>query len=209
MSELRRAWTDSIEPDDYERHMASVGQAQANAALLEEFFRDHAPHTGSRVHFAGAGTGQYFEYWTTASINGYDLVFTDINPRFLALLRTRTEHLAAQIRIDDVESPALDGPFELTVLVLVLEHVDWSRTVPAVCRRTNRAFVIIQEDPPQPIIRPLPGTLAILRTARPHLVDRAAVTEAFRREDFHLSRTSIRQVLDGKQMVGLDFRRQP
>jgi hypothetical protein len=37
-SELREAWTNLIQAADYEVHMASVGQAQANAKQVEEYF---------------------------------------------------------------------------------------------------------------------------------------------------------------------------
>ena len=209
MSDLRSAWTTLIHADDYERHMAEVGQPQANAALLAELFTSHPPPPGAPIHFAGAGTGQYFDYWPPSNLVGYDLIFTDINPAYLTRLTARLRGIKALTLADDIEVPAVTGPFDLTIVVLVLEHVDWPRAVAALCRRTERAFVVIQENPPDPPARELPGTMSILREACPHLVDRVELIECFRREQFELTRTSIREVPDRKQMVGLDFTRRP
>lgn len=209
MSDLRWAWSTFIDAGDYERHMAAVGQPQANALLLAELFTSHPPPPRARIHFAGAGTGQYFDYWPPANLVGYDLIFTDINPAYLTRLTERLQAIPAMAIADDIEAPALSGPFDLTIVILVLEHVDWPRAVAALCRRTGRAFVVIQENPPDPPARELPGTMSILREACPHLVDRVELIECFRRERFQLTRTSIREVPDRKQMVGLDFTRRP
>jgi hypothetical protein len=207
--DLRFAWSVHIEPDDYEAHMASVGQAQANAKLLAELFDDYPPPSGARVHIAGAGTGQYFDYWPPSVLAPYDVLFTDINPIFLLSLTARAQGLRCTIRIEDIEEPAVGASFDLTVAILVLEHVDWRRAVSALCARTDRAFVVIQENPPDPPARELRGTMDILRESRPHLIPRAELIAAFQQERFTLTRTSTREVPDGKRMTGLDFTRRP
>jgi hypothetical protein len=207
MSDLRLAWTKQIEPDDYEAHMKAVGQAQANADLLAELFRDFPPAAGARVHIAGAGTGQYFDYWPVAALAPYELVFTDLNPQFLVLLTARTQELTRLIRVEDIEAPRLIGPWDLTIVILVLEHVDWGPAVSALCARTERAFVVIQENPPDPPPRELVGTMDVLREARPHLIAREALIDAFQLEGFELARISMREVLDAKHITGLDFTR--
>jgi hypothetical protein len=206
MSDLRLAWTTQIEPDDYEAHMKAVGQAQANADLLAELFRDFPP-AGARVHIAGAGTGQYFDYWPVGALAPYEVVFTDLNPQFLVLLTARTQELRRLIRVDDIEAPRLIGPWDLTIVILVLEHVDWRPAVSALCARTERAFVVIQENPPDPPPRELVGTMDVLRESRPHLILRDDLIDAFQREGFELARISMREVLDGKHMTGFDFTR--
>jgi hypothetical protein len=205
MPDLREAWSSHIQAMDYDVHMAAVGQAQANADLLAELFRDHPPPAGSRVHIAGAGTGQYFDYFPPDRLAPYRMTFTDINPLFLARFQTRWPMKAEAIGVDDIEAPTQPGPYDLTIAILVLEHIDWRRAITAMCARTARAFVVIQEDPPEPLVRPLPGSMAILREALPHLVSRDELIEAFRAEGFELSRTSTRDVPDGKRMIGLDF----
>ena len=206
--DLRFAWSVHIEPEDYEAHMAAVGQAQANAELLAELFGDHPPPAGSRVHFAGAGTGQYFDYWPPSVLAPYDVLFTDINPIFLMSLTARAQGLRCTIRMEDIETPATSGSFDLTVAILVLEHVDWRRALSAICARTDRAFLVIQENPPDPPLRPLSGTMDILRTSHPHLIPREELIAVCAQEGFALTRTSTREVLDGKHMTALDFTRQ-
>jgi hypothetical protein len=207
MSDLRHAWSTYIDPSEYEQHMAAVGQAQANADLLAELFRDHPAPPGSRVHIAGAGTGQHFDYFPPATLAPYEMVFTDINPQFLDVLRGRMQGLPFTIQVDDIEAPAAGGPYALTIAILVLEHVDWRHAVAEICMRTDRAFLVIQEDPPVLPARTLPGTLAILLEARPHLIPRDALIGALRQEGFELTRVSTRHVPDAKRMTGLDFTR--
>ncbi|HTS66109.1 MAG TPA: class I SAM-dependent methyltransferase [Candidatus Acidoferrales bacterium] len=208
MSDLRRAWSALIEADDYERHMAAVGQPQANAALLDELFTGFPPPPGARIHFVGSGTGQYFDYWQPAALSGYHLTFTDINSAYLARLTSRLGAMPAVVQVDDIEAPALNGPFDLAIVILVLEHVDWHRAVAALCDRADRVFVVIQQNPPDLPVLDLPGTMSILRQACPHLIGRAELIEAFRREGLPLVRTSFREVPDRKHMAGLDFMRQ-
>jgi hypothetical protein len=204
MPDLRQAWTELIEAEDYERHMAAVGQAQANAKLLAELFRDHSPAPGASVHFAGAGTGQLFEYFPRETLSAYRVLCTDINPRFLERLKSRT---LVETAVDDIEAPKPPGSYDLTIAVLVLEHVDWRRAVAGMCARSGRVFVVIQENPPAPAVRELPGTMAILRDASPHLIPRDELIETFRENGFELTRASSRDVADSKRMVGLDFTR--
>jgi hypothetical protein len=204
MPDLREAWTQLIEAEDYEQHMAAVGQAQANADLLAELFRDHPPPPGASVHFAGAGTGQLFEYFPPETLAAYGVLCTDINTRFLEKLSSRVR---VETSVDDIEAPALAGPYDLTIAVLVLEHVEWERAVAGMCARSGRVFVVTQENPPTPAVRELPGTMSILRQARPHLIAREDLEERFRGEGFELTRVSRRDVPDGKGMLGLDFTR--
>ena len=47
-AELRRAWTEIVLADDYEEHMAAIGQAQAAAELTRWLIGSAAPAPGSR-----------------------------------------------------------------------------------------------------------------------------------------------------------------
>jgi hypothetical protein len=201
---LRDLWAGHITADDYERHMASTGQPQANADLLAELFRDAAPAPGARILFAGAGTGQYFDYFPPATLGPYRPIFTDLNPRFLDRLVAR---FASQTLLDNIEAPRVEGPFDLAIVILVLEHVEWRRAVAELCRIAGRVLAIVQENPAGLRERPLPGTLAALRDLPTQLVDRGELIAEFDGRGFELARTSFRAVRDRKKMVGLDFRR--
>jgi hypothetical protein len=199
---LREAWAGHITPDDYERHMAATGQPQANADLLAELFRDYPPAPGARLLFAGAGTGQYFDYWVPSPLAAYACICTDINPPYLARLAAR---FPCETLVDDIEAPRVAGPFDLAIVILVLEHVDWRRAVSALCGLASRVFTVTQENPPGLIARPPVGTLAVLQQHPPRLVERAALNGHFGRLGFTVTRTAVREVADGKKMVGLDF----
>jgi hypothetical protein len=51
-SNLRLAWTQIVTAEDYDEHMAAVGQAQAAAALTVELIQKAALHEGSRPTYA-------------------------------------------------------------------------------------------------------------------------------------------------------------
>jgi hypothetical protein len=201
---LRDLWSGHITADDYERHMAGTGQPRANADLLAELFRDAPPAPGARVLFAGAGTGQYFDHFPPATLAPFACVFTDLNAAFLERLRTR---FAGETLVDDIEAPRDTGPYDLAIVILVLEHVDWRRAVAGLCGAAARVFVVMQENPAELLARPLPCTLTALDDETAHLLDPGELAAEFGARGCELTRTSTREVRDGKKMVGLDFRR--
>ena len=206
---LRDLWAGHITADDYERHMAATGQPQANADLLAELFRDTPPAPGARILFAGAGTGQYFDYFPPAALGPYRPIFTDLNPRFLDRLAPRCIAMRrpCQTLVDDIEAPRVVGPFDLAIVILVLEHVEWRMAVAELCGMAGRVFAIVQENPAGLSEGPLPGTLAALHELPMQLLDRGELIAEFGGREFELARASFRAVRDGKKMVGLDFRR--
>jgi len=211
VSTLREAWLTHIDPDDYEKHMAAAGQAQANASLLDEFFRDTPPPAGSRILLAGAGTGQIFDYMRAEVLALYDVIFADINPVYLARLTARTQTIQRKIVVDDVENPALRGPFDLIVAILVLEHVDWRRAVAGMCRRSEGCiFTVIQQTPEgqHPTAEPV-GTMSILHELRPQAIDPGQLAAEFRLHGFSPHHSAARSVAGNKSMLALEFRWSP
>ena len=89
--ELRRAWTEIVTADDYEQHMAAIGQAQAAAELTVWMLGAAELREGDAVTIAGAGTGQMFEFLDASVFRPYQLTFADLNPAYLARLRRRLE----------------------------------------------------------------------------------------------------------------------
>jgi hypothetical protein len=194
-------WRACITAGDYERHMQATGQPQANADLLVELFRNDPPPPGAAILFPGAGTGQIFDYLPPGTLAPYPVTCTDINPSYLERLASR---LPCATAIDDIEAPTVRGPFDLAIVVLVLEHVDWRAAVAGICRIAERVFTIIQENPPD-FVAPTPqGTMANVQS---RLVERAELIQAFRSHGLALRRTSTREVPDAKKMIALDFSR--
>lgn len=207
MTTLRDAWLNHIDPDDYERHMAAAGQAQANASLLEECLRETPAPAGSRILFAGAGTGQIFDYLRVEVLAPYEVTFADVNPVYLARLTARTQTIRRRITIEDIERPVLRGPFDLIIAILVLEHVDWRRAVAGMCERSiGSIFTVIQQTPAgQPPTGEPVGTMSVLRAVPPHPIDPDELATEFQNHGFVLRHSAERPVANGKRMVAFTY----
>jgi hypothetical protein len=86
-SSLRLAWTDVVTADDYDEHMAAIGQAQAGAALTAEIIQDAGLSANSLIVVVGAGTGHMFDFIDPALFRPFQLTCTDLNPTFLVRLK--------------------------------------------------------------------------------------------------------------------------
>jgi len=183
---LRRAWTEVVTPDDYEQHMAAIGQAEANAHLVKEMIEARPPEPGSTILFAGAGTGQMFDFVDPSFLKPYKLIFTDIRQEFLDRLSVRAERagLEFETRIQDLDDNHISHRIkgvEATILVLVLEHVDWRRALTLTLSR--RMYIVIQVNPPelQQAVSPHrvlpPSMAAVSKRARPKLIKRRELIE--------------------------------
>jgi hypothetical protein len=126
-SSLRVAWTQVVTADDYEQHMAAVGQAQAAAALTAEIVRESGLRAKSRILMLGAGTGQMFDFIDPALLRPFELICTDLNPTFLARLRARLNTLGLRpvLVVDDIEKSAIAGSVDLLLATLLFEQLDW------------------------------------------------------------------------------------
>ena len=213
---IREAWLSGISPDDYDAHMAAVGQAQANAEMVAQLLEVHPPTAGASLLFVGAGTGQLFDYVSPTMLKPFQSTFSDINAEYLERLRRRIRSVPG-VRfttvVDNVESTSLTPGYELVVAVLVLEHVDWRKAIATMCRvSSRRVFVVIQENPPDlPSAmtknRPVRGSMRVFLVLQPQLVPSAEVEKEFRGNGFRLRCVLSREVLDAKRMVGLEFER--
>jgi len=215
---LRQAWSAVIQADDYDRHMAAVGQAEANAGLIRQMVRGARLPAGANVLLPGAGTGQMFDYITPESLGNLSLTFTDIREAFLGRLIARLGRLKYtryRAVVDDVERTHLGRGFDAVALVLVLEHVEWRKALDQMTALDPAwLLIIIQEDPvarhgAAPPRLPA-GSLAILsEAARPVLVPRDILISWLDERGYALKSRSRRQVLDGKIMHGLVFHHKP
>jgi hypothetical protein len=95
--ETRRAWLEVVSGDDYDQHMATIGQAQVNASLVCQMLGDHPLAPGARLLFVGCGTGQILDFVDLDEIRRFTITFSDINPEFLTKLEGR-------LRRDGLES---------------------------------------------------------------------------------------------------------
>jgi hypothetical protein len=214
--ELRRAWTEIVTAEDYEEHMASIGQAQAAAELTQRLIQSASLRPSSRITIAGAGTGQMFDFLAPAVFGPHRLTCADLNPVFLARLRERLERhgLEAEIVEDDIERTALTPRPDLLLATLLLEHIAWPRGVEAFARLQPRTCgIVLQENPPNMSGAVTPGRrlpLSIAKaveTAHPTLVPRDDLIVAMTERGYPCRATEVREVADGKRLVGLLFGR--
>ncbi|HEY3442780.1 MAG TPA: hypothetical protein VGK29_18615 [Paludibaculum sp.] len=208
---LRDAWTTLVSAEDYEQHMAAIGQAQTNATHIRDFLALVKPPAGARLLIAGAGPGQMFDHIEPAVLQPYRIIFSDINPRFLVRLRER--YGAALCVVDDIERTSLTGPFEAVMETLMLEHVEWRKAVAALCGLgAEYLYLVVQQNPPDMATavtptRTPPGTMRIFAQAHPRLLDIAELTSALHEAGYTIISTHPRAVADGKTMLGLLARR--
>lgn len=196
--------------------MAAIGQAQANAELVKDFFERSASAPGYRVLFAGAGTGQWLEFTPPDFLYGLSVTFADINVAYLNLLSSRLSKfpkLAAEFRVDDIEASSLPAGFGVAIAVLVLEHVDWKKAVRTLCRLCSGTILaIIQENPPalssaMTPSRPVAGSMSVFQEVHPTLLSKSELTAEFAAHGFFQKAQTERTVLDDKRMVALEFSR--
>lgn len=212
-SNLRLAWTQIVTAEDYEEHMAAIGQAQAAAALTVELIQKAALHEGSRLVIAGAGTGHMFDFLDIDLLRPFHLICTDLNPTFLARLRARlfTRGFGAQIVADDLEHSALLMHPEFLLATLLLEHIDWHRGVEAITALQPAACgIIIQENPPGMTAavtpgRRIPASMAAFKIAQPKLVPHDEMLSAFEAQGYHPVFSNSREVADSKRLVSTLF----
>jgi hypothetical protein len=215
-SGLHLAWTEIVTPDDYDEHMAAIGQAQAAAALTVEIIGDAVLSANSGIVVVGAGTGQMFDFIDPALFRPFELTCTDLNPVFLARLRERLikYDLGALIAVDDIENTALLGAPPLLLATLVLEHIDWRKGVEAIAALGPAACgIIIQENPPNMTTALTPGRriprsiAAAMQIAQPKLVPHHELLSAFGAGGYRAAGTRTREVADGKRLISTLFRR--
>lgn len=196
--------------------MASIGQAQAAAALTGRLIELALVPADSSIVIAGAGTGQMFDFVEPSVFRPYRMTFADLNPAFLVRLRERLARcgLQAEILEDDIEKTAIEPGPDLLLATLLLEHIGWQRGVqafaalrPAVCA------VILQENPAgmSTAVTPgrrLPPSLAkAAEIWHPVLVPKEQLIPAMEAEGYSCRETLVREVADGKRLVGVLFAR--
>src|SRR5215813_4964496 len=216
-SSLRLAWTQIITVQDYEEHMAGIGQAQAAAALSRQILQSAEPPDGGRVVIAGAGTGQMLDFLDAALFRPFRLTLTDLNRSFLARLQERLVKagLSATVLEDDIEHTALESGPDLLLATLLLEHIDWRRGVEVFAGlRPATCGIIIQENPQGMTSavtpgRHIPPSIAkAVEFAHPTLVPHDELLAAFEGHDYKCKASFAQVVADGKRLIAVLFLRE-
>jgi hypothetical protein len=211
---LRHAWTEVISADDYETHMAAIGQAQAAASLTEWLLTEAHLASGSRITIAGAGTGQLFDFLDAALFRPHQLTCADLNPAFLARLemRLRKHGVSATIAQDDLENTYLAPGADLVLATLVLEHIDWRAGVRSICQLSPQICgIIMQVNPPDVRSAITPGRVlppsmrAAAETCHPVLLTAGELISTFEMYGFACRARNSIEVADRKELQALLF----
>ena len=212
--ESRRAWTEIVTPEDYDRHIETIGQAEVSADLVAQFLSWTQLPAGGKVVIVGAGTGWLLDHSDLTWFRNLRLTFTDLSPRFLNKLRERlSDHgIAANVLEDDIEATRLATGMDLLIASLVLEHIDWKRGAASIAGLSPRFIgIILQENPPGMTTsitpgRPLPPSiLEASKIALSRLLAKNEVVAEFERLGYPCEREASRAVADGKRLVGCLF----
>lgn len=211
---LQLAWTQIVTVEDYDAHMAAIGQAQAAAALTGKIIECAEPLVGGRLVVVGAGTGQMLDFLDAAQFRPFRITCTDLNRRFLVRLEERLAQygLTATVFEDNIEQTSLESGPDLLLATLLLEHIDWRMGVEAIAKLCPAACgIIMQENPPGMTSaltpgRRVPASIAkAMNTAHPTLVPQDELLAAFHARSYGLTASWQQEVADGKRLIALLF----
>ncbi len=117
--------------------------------------------------------------------------------------------------IDDIEVTQLKDRFDLVVVVLVLEHIDWQRGLQNIhTLAPNLWYVVIQQNLVGMVDAIAPrralnkSMRALAETARPVLAPSDQLIDFLTQLGYRLQAWDERPVPDSKTMVGLSFNRE-
>jgi hypothetical protein len=196
---------------DLDLHLASIGQAQVNAALVSEMMRGAALPEGSRVLFTGAGTGQILDHADLDVLRPHALTFSDINEGFLEMVVERLGRygLRGETAIDDLEASSLAGPFDAVVTVLVLEQIDWRKGMASILAYRPKALLFVIQQQAQGVAtvtlsyQPPPTIRRFAEVAKPEPISRDDLIGYLRSKGFGRIAIHERPVPGQKVMVGI------
>jgi hypothetical protein len=215
MSE-REAWLNIVKPAELDMHMASIGQAETNAAMVKEMFSRFPLGENARLLIHGCGSCQMFDYLSIPDIGNIELTFADFSPAMLEVGRKRLTRLPDaryNILVDDIERSTLEGCYDAVLLVLVLLHVNWRRSLENMIHLSpSRLYIIEQEQTPgvSPVTmkgKLLPSIERYSEVADMNLVPQQDLIGFTGMRGYSQSWVLSRPVPGDKTMVGFVFQR--
>jgi hypothetical protein len=210
----KEAWLHIIKPDELDTHLANIGQAAANATIVKELFKKHPLAEGSRLLIHGCGTCQMFDYIKPSDIGKVDMSFADINDGMLEVAERRLrkyKEASCHFLADDIENTNIGEHYDALLLILVLLHVDWRRSLENMIKLTPSLFYIIEQEqeagtPSIAKERKLPPSIKeYAEVEATELISLRELTKFFNERGYHLTYSIRKAVPDKKFMVGLIY----
>lgn len=210
----RKGWTEVITAEDFDYHMATIGQAETNSKIIREMFSEFPLPNNSKLLVAGCGTCQMFDYLEPKKIGTYQFIFSDINQSFFEVAKKRMKNFPEaeyKFVIDDIESTKINEKIDGVIAVLLLEHIDWKKGIDSFVKlKPNRIYLIIQvqDDKKSFVTKGMklrPSIEEFSKIANPQPVKEQELSNYLKNKSYKLIKKIKRPVQDDKAMVGLVF----
>ncbi len=211
----KAGWTQIVSAEDLDRHMADNGQAEAIANIFFKMFQSVPVAKDSLLLFAGAGTGQIFDYISPEKFFDFNLLFSDLSNQFLLALQKRLKSFPSlrwKWVQDDIENTVLSQTLDGVFVSMVLQHVEWEKAIHSIARlQPNKIYIIEQRNDrgghAVTKSRDLaPSIKKFSEVANPTLVTESKLTEKLKELGFVKSLYLERSVQDDKTLFGLTYK---
>lgn len=211
----KEAWLNIVEPSDLDIHMANIGQAETNAKIVKDFFEKFSLSNGSKILIHGCGTCQVFDYITPSDLGNVEMTFVDISQKMLDVAKHRLRKfngLSYRTLVDDIENTGIRENYDAVLLILILLHTDWRRSLENMIKlKPSSIYIIEQEQTSGSAVtkeRTLPASIQrYAELAVPELIPFRELAEFLDKKGYKLVYTTERAVPDNKVMAGLIFAR--
>jgi len=215
----RKGWLNIITAEDIDFHMADIKQAETNAYLVVQMFKEFSLKKEANLWIPGCGTCQMFDYISPFDIGSYEFTFTDLGSQFFEKAKARlsnTPNIKYVILENDIEHPELPkSHYDGVLTVLLLQHINddqggLERGLDSILRVSPyRSYFIIQEQESGLAITKERELRSSIKTfseiANAILVPRNKLIDYLETREYNLLKTYERSVPDKKTMVGLVF----
>lgn len=210
----KRAWKSIIPAEDLDKHMAAVGQAQANAKILQKMLIDFPIEPKTNILVPGCGTGQIFDYLDVSLFKDFNLIFSDINKEYLNKLDQRLKKIQKinyKIIEDDIETIKIRNRFDSCIIILLLEHVNWQQVLLNIVHlKIKSIYLIIQKQGKNQHMtteyKDIPLSIKeFSKLAKSKIILESVLKKYLKKEGFNLLKKYKERVLDNKEMVGIFF----
>jgi len=210
----RRIWKKVIPANYLDKHMLAIGQAETNAKIIEKFLKDFPLKSKAKILVPGCGTGQLFDYINRDIFENIHLTFTDINKEYLEKLKIRLrkfQKIKYDIWEDDIENTKIKQNFDICIIILLLEHVNWKKAIANIFNFNPKSifFIIQKQNKNKQIItkyKNIPQSIIeFSKTVKTQVVSEIELSSYLLKEGFNLIKRYEQKVINNKSMVGMFF----
>jgi len=162
----------------------------------------------------GCGTCQMFDYIKPSDLGKLEMTFADISTKMLEISKRRLstyKKMTYHLLVDDIENTKIKNHYDAILLVLVLLHVDWKKSLENMIKLLPSSFYIIEQQQKSSGCtvsekRKLPPSiLKYAKVSTAKLISSEELTKFFEKNGYKLVFKIEKFVPDEKIMIGLVF----